>query len=450
MTISKQPTQSSAAPDPSARAYQLEEKIPFSPPLASRKTRKSLLVFTLAILVVLVVIGGLLDRYLLNATNNVQHKLSPTLSGQGPYAQLPLSASQILAIQHLPQHMKYKALAGLYVSHMSLDDEIGQLLMVEYNQTNYSDDLDAMIKNLHLGGVIMYAGQFQTANQARGDIAHMQRRANIPLFIATDEEGGYVERIGNIYGPRMSATQIEATGDTNIAAQQGLKVSQDLAALGVNVNLAPVVDVNQVNGEISGRAFGNTPDQVIKFAGAYLQAMQGNGTIGALKHFPGLGAALTDPHFVLPVVNSSRAQIYNVDLAPFKAFVQSPNRLLNPGMIMPPAIDPKYPAELSHAFMTDILRKEFGYDGVIVTDALWMKGITKTWSVPAAAVLALQAGDDLLLGADGLGQATAVFNAIKRALQDGQLTKARIDESVTRIIALKMQYHMIPAYVPNI
>ena len=115
-----------------------------------------------------------------------------------------------------------------------------------------------------------------------------------------------------------------------------------------------------------------------------------------------------------------------------------------PTDVLMPAIDPKYPAEISHTFITNILRKEFGYDGVVVTDALWMKGITDTWSVPEAAVLGLQAGDDLLLGADGLGQAREVFNAIKQAVQDGQLTKARIDESATRIIALKMQYHVMP------
>jgi beta-N-acetylhexosaminidase len=400
------------------------------------------------------VVGSLLGTRLTSAPP-VQSKAQPQFSSNGPYVQLPLSADQISAVEHLPAHMKYQALARLYVSHMSLDEEIGQLLMVEYNQTNYSNDLDYMINSLHVGGVIMYAGQFQTLNQARGDIAHMQRRTAIPLFVATDEEGGNVERIGNIYGPRMSATRIGLTGDANVAAQQGLKVSQDLSALGVNVNLAPVVDVSQVSGgDVEGRTFGNTPDQVIKFAGAYLQAMQGNGTIGALKHFPGLGGATTDPHFGLPVVNSSRDEIYNVDLAPFKAFVQSPTQLLNPGMIMPtdvllPAIDPKYPAELSPTFLTTILRQEFGYNGVIVTDALWMKGITDTWSVPEAAVLALLAGADMLLGADGVGQASAVINALKQAVQDGQVTKARLDESVVRIIALKMQYHVMPMSLPG-
>jgi len=264
-----------------------------------------------------------------------------------------------------------------------------------------------------------------------------------------------VRRLDLIYGPRMSATQIEQTGDVKVAAQQGLKVSKQMAALGLNEDLTPDVDVNQVNGyDMVTRTFGNTPAEVIKYAGPYLQAMQGNGTIGCLKHYPGLGGATPDAHKTLPVVNSTRQQIYDIDLAPFKYFIQSPDALLNPGMIMPtdvlmPAIDPKYPAELSHIFMTDILRNEFHYDGVVLTDALYMQGITKTWDMYTASVMALQAGDDMLLGANGTAQTIGVINAIKQALKDGQLTKARIDESAARIIALKMQYHLMPTYVPG-
>ncbi|MGH2507000.1 MAG: glycoside hydrolase family 3 N-terminal domain-containing protein, partial [Ktedonobacteraceae bacterium] len=194
--------------------------------------------------------------------------------------------------------------------------------------------------------------------------------------------------------------------------------------------------------------------EVIKYAGAYIQAMQGNGTIGCIKHFPGLGGATLDAHKILPVVNSTKQQIYDLDLAPFKDFIQSPNTLLNPGMIMPtdvlmPAIDPKYPAELSHTFMTDILRNEFHYDGVVLTDALYMQGVTDTWSMNTAAIMALQAGDDMLLGANDASQTASMINAIRNAVMDGQLSKARIDESVTRIIALKMQYHLMPALVPG-
>jgi beta-N-acetylhexosaminidase len=339
---------------------------------------------------------------------------------------------------------------------MTLDEELGQLIMVEYADTYYSPDLDTMITKLHAGGVILYEFQMQTLNQTKHDIGEMQKHAFLPLLISTDEEGGpLVHRLANIYGLRMSASEISQTGDPQVATQQAEKTAQDLLALGLNTNLAPDVDVNLVNGyDMVSRTFGNTPQSVITFAGAYLKGLQGSGVIGCIKHFPGLGDAVTDAHRGLPVVNRTKDQLYAVELAPFKAFIQTPDQFENPGMIMStdvlmPAIDPKYPAELSHIFMTDILRKEFGYDGVVVTDSLYMQGIAQTWSLPEAAVLALNAGNDMLLGPANASQMVAVLNALKSALQNGKLSKARVDEAATRIIALKMASRLIPDEQPD-
>jgi beta-N-acetylhexosaminidase len=380
----------------------------------------------------------------------------PGVTPGGPFIRPPLSSDQVEAIMHLSGYMKYKALASLYVSHMTLDEELGQLIMVEYADTYYSPDLNTMINTLHAGGVIMYEFQMNTFAQTKHDIAAMQQNASIPLLISTDEEGGpYVHRLSNIYGYRMSATDIANTGDPQVATQQGVKAAHDLLSLGINENLAPDVDVNLVNGyDMVTRTFGNTPQSVIEFASAYIKALQGAGVVGCIKHFPGLGAAITDAHTTLPVVNQTRDQIYSIDLAPFKAFIQSPDALENPGMIMPtdvlmPAIDPVYPAELSHTFMTDILRNQFGYDGVVLTDALYMQGITQKWSMNTAAVMALNAGNDMILGPTGAGQMVSMINAFKAALQNGTLLKSRVDEAATRIIALKMEYHLMPATPPQ-
>lgn len=431
---------------------------PSQGPGSGRKRRRFgvPLMLVLLVLCLLVVAGAIFGSSLLNGTTAQVTPGATAIDGKGPYVQAPLTPDQIYALQHLVNRMKYKQLASLYVARMSLDEELGQLIMVEYGDTSYSQDLDTMITRLHAGGVIMYEFQMNTFNQTKNDIAQMQKRASIPLLISTDEEGGpYVRRLSRIYGPRMSATQIYETGDPNVATQQGQKAARDLLALGINENLAPDVDVNLVNGyDMVTRTFGNTPESVIKFAGAYLKALQGNGVVGTIKHYPGLGAAIPDAHAVLPVVNRTKEQIYAVELAPFKAFIQSPDKLENPGAIMPtdvlmPAIDPKYPAELSHIFMTDILRKEFGYDGVVLTDALYMKGISNTWSMPEAAVLALNAGNDMLLGPTGVNPTLAMINALKAALKNGTLSRARIDEAATRIIALKMQYHLMPAIPPQ-
>ena len=422
-------------------------------PRTRQKNRRVFLLMTgvLILLTLVIVVGSVMQRFL-----NVEANQSISGVVGGSYVQPPLDAQQVNNLHHLLSHMQYKQLASLYVSRMSLDEELGQLIMVEYNDTYYSSDLDTMVNKLHAGGVIMYQFQMQTAAQTSHDIAEMQQHATIPLLISTDEEGGIVDRLTNIYPPRPSALSIYQSGTPEYAAQQGHLVAHDLKALGINTNLAPDVDVALIPNapDQVTRTFGFTVSSVMQYAAPYLEAMQSDGTIGCIKHFPGLGDASIDAHFGLPVVNRTRDQIYATELAPFKYFIQSANKLDNPGMVMPtdvlmPAIDPKYPAELSHTFMTDILRKQFGYDGVVLTDALYMQGIAQTWDMPTAAVMALNAGDDMLLGPTGTDQMVAMLNGIKAALQNGTLSKARVDEAATRIITLKMQYHLMPAVPPQ-
>ena len=197
------------------------------------------------------------------------------------------------------------------------------------------------------------------------------------------------------------------------------------------------------------RTWGYTPQSVITYGGAYLRSIQGNNEIACLKHYPGL-AAKTDAHTSLPVINSSKDQIYSTDLAPYKYFLSSSDPLNMPGMIMTtdllmPALDPTLPAELSPTIINGILRNQLHYDGVVITDALWMDGIAKKWNLVQASIMALNAGDDMLLGAIGSDQMEMVLNGLKSALQDGQLSMARVNQAVTRIIALKFQYHILHA-----
>ena len=424
-------------------------------PLKHHRVR-TVIILIMLMLALLVALSAVLGPNLFAKVPGTTSNSLPPLGASGPFIKAPLNADQINAIMHLTGYIKYKQLASIYVSHMTLDEELGQLIMVEYADTRYSSNLDTMINKLHAGGVIMYEFQMNTFDQTKQDIAEMQQRSSIPLLISTDEEGGpYVHRLSHIYGYRMSATDIYNTGNPQVATQQGHKAAHDLLALGINENLAPDVDVNLVNGyDMVTRTFGNTPQSVITYAGAYMKALQGDGVVACIKHYPGLGDATPDAHTTLPVVNRTRDQIYSVELAPFKVFIQSPDKLLNPGMIMPtdvlmPAIDPVYPAELSHIFMTDILRKQFGYDGVVLTDALYMQGIIQKWSMYQAAVMALNAGNDMILGPTGADQMLATIDALKAALQNGSLSKARVDEAATRIIALKMQDHLMPALLPQ-
>ena len=403
------------------------------------------------VLILLVILSGSAANSLL--TRKPLPAATPLPAGSA-FVSLPLSQDQIYQIQHMPEKMRAKLLAQLYVSHMTLDEKLGQLIMAQaetWNDSANTPDTMYMLNQLHAGGIIMYTIQMHTFKQTKGDIQAMQAHASIPLIVATDEEGGLVERVQNIFGDRPSAMQTYQTGNVNNAAKLGHGIAHDLQALGINADLGPDVDVLQVansSGYMDTRTFGTTPQSVIAYGGADLRALQGDGEIACLKHYPGLGAAKTDAHYSLPVIKSSRDHIYSTDLAPYKYFLSSSNPLDNPGMIMTtdlmmPALDPSLPAELSPTIITGILRNEFHYDGVVITDALWMDGIAKKWNLVQASIMALNAGDDMLLGAIGSYQMEMVLNGLKTALQDGQLSMARVNQAATRIIALKFQYHIL-------
>jgi beta-N-acetylhexosaminidase len=424
----------------------------------TRRRRTGLFVsMTLVALAAIVVLTSLLIHFdsIGSFTPGEQATVSPEQTG--PFVKPPYNISQLNALTHLVDRMTYRELANLYVVHMSLDEKLGQMIMTESEQNNYSDDLDYMITQLHVGGMIMYESHLQTASQARATTSQAQQRAKIPLLISVDEEGGaYVNRLEHIYGARPGPSEIAQSGSLDFDRQQGVQMAHDLLSIGLNTDLAPDVDVMIIPGyDTDDRTFGTTADSVIKYAGPYIEAMQSHGLIACMKHYPGgLGDTPYDAHDILPTDNRSRDQIYATELAPYKTLINSPNPLMRPAMIMStdvlmPAIDPVMPTELSHTFMTDILRTQFGYDGVVVTDALYMGGISARWSEPEAAVLAIQAGNDMILSPMGSARTAAVIEALRQALQDGRLSMARVNEAVARIIALKMQYHLLPVTLPR-
>lgn len=333
------------------------------------------------------------------------------------------------------------------IAGMTLDEELGQLFIAEFTGTDFNASNATMVAQLHAGGIILYSVSIQSAAQTRALIASAQAHASMPLLVALDEEGGWVDRLQQLDGSRPSATQIGATGSTSYAYQQGERVARDMAALGFNLDLAPDVDVQLVAGpDQLTRTFGATPGTVITMAGAFLAGLQSQpGVAGTLKHFPGLGAATSDAHKDLPVINRTRAQIEAVELAPYRALIASGQaQVIMATDVLMPALDPNLPAELSPAIMTGVLRNELGFNGVVVTDALYMAGVADTYGMPQAAVMAIAAGDDLLLGPWTPEQMGPMIDALRTAVQNGTLSKARIDQSVRRILLLKMRMGLLP------
>jgi beta-N-acetylhexosaminidase len=359
------------------------------------------------------------------------------------------------------QQQVLDAFLNRYVGAMSLDDRIGQMI---YAQFAYNDCFDVIscIQKYHPGGLIGYENVFAGYDQTRALTKTIQSAAPIPVIIGTDVEGGQENRLVSIYhNAYPAAFDIASTGNVTYAYQQGRAMAHDILALGMNADLAPVVDVPCTGGCFSGRDFGSTPDAVTKYGGAWLQGLQDGGVIGTMKHFPGLGSAQVDPHKSMPTVYKTRQEFETYDLAPYKALLASGNV---PGMIMStnimiPDIDKDLPAELSPKIITDILRNELHYDGVIITDALYMGGLGQFFykdangaRTPAnlahLVILAIKAGDDFILGPFNQDTMDASFAAIKAAIQSGDITEARINASVKRIIRLKVQYGMIP-FNPN-
>jgi beta-N-acetylhexosaminidase len=285
--------------------------------------------------------------------------------------------------------------------------------------------------------------------QTKALIASAQAHAAYPLLVLTDEEGGYVDRLTQFYGWRPSATDIGDTGSKSYAQAQGVQTGKDMSALGFNADFAPDVDVQLVAGpDQITRTFGSTPEGVTAMAGAYMTGMQSQNITVCLKHFPGLGAATTDAHLGLPVIDRTVDQINAVELAPYKALIATGQvgMIMSTDLLMK-ALDPTLPAELSPTIINGVLRTQLGYDGVVVTDALYMDGITKTYSSSQAAALSIEAGDDLLVGTFTPSAVSWYIQGIKDAMANGQISTARINQSVLRILKLKIRMGLLPVPV---
>lgn len=340
------------------------------------------------------------------------------------------------------------------MANMSLDQKLGQLILVEYLGNRYQGSeggLQYMISQQFVGGFMyQYSNHnFEPPYNAAIKVGELSQQAmqdaKIPLMIATDQEGGQVNRLYTFHGYLSSASAMAATGSPNFAFTQGSQAAKWMLQLGINTDLAPVVDVHTVDPPIlQDRMFGRTPQTVATYAGAFLNGLQTNGVVGCLKHFPGLGAISSDPHADLPTVNRNMTDLNNIDLAPYRLMLQKnhPAMIMSTDVLMP-AIDPHLPAELSPKAITGVLRNQLGYDGVVITDGLYMGGISSKWSLAQASVLALIAGNDMIEGPYTPDLVASVVTAFKQALQQGSLTMARVNQAVERILLLKVHFSII-------
>ncbi len=328
---------------------------------------------------------------------------------------------------------------------MTLHEKIGQMLLFGWQSTAQAD---ALVTEFAAGGVILMGRNISTPAETSAHIAHLQRLARKrglpPLFVATDQEGGRVQRLGPPrYPKRPSQREIGTASSSDAARTAARKIGTELAALGFNWDFAPVLDIdsNPQNPVIGDRAYSSRPDTVAAFGTAAIAGFQDDARILACgKHFPGHGDTDTDSHFALPTIRRSRAALDALELVPFRAAIQSGVAAIMTAHILFPALDPTLPATLSPTILTGLLRQELGFNGLIITDDLEMKGVADHWGAPEAAVLAACAGADILLCCHEWDTQRAIQAALFSAVQTGRFTEDRLDQSLERIAAAKAKW----------
>ncbi|WP_236667139.1 MULTISPECIES: beta-N-acetylhexosaminidase [unclassified Nonomuraea] len=349
------------------------------------------------------------------------------------------------APQSTPPDPVESALAG-----MSVEEKVGQLFMpVLYgtsassesgeNQARYGARTPAkVIRKYRLGGVILFPQNVRSAGQVVDLTNGMQRAARgVPLLVATDQENGLVARMSTLMTDFPGAGQIGATKDPSLSRAVAAATGKELRALGVNLDFAPVADVNvnPRNPVIGPRAFGDDPKKVARMVSEAVKGFDDAKVAATAKHFPGHGDTSVDSHTGLPVIKHTKAEWERIDAPPFRAAIAAGVDAVMSAHIVFPKLDPSGdPATLSKPILTGLLREKLGFKGVISTDALNMGGARTKYDDGEVAVRAVLAGADLLLMPNDLPKA---HRAVLAAVKSGRISEQRLDQSVTRLLTLK-------------
>ncbi len=330
---------------------------------------------------------------------------------------------------------------------MTVRDIVGQLLMVGFHGTALAPEWREWLLECRPGGVMLFARNVVNPEQVARLTNDLQACApNPPLLIAIDEEGGRVSRLPRGFTTFPSAGSVAARHSPDEASGMAAVTARELRAVGINMNMAPVLDVNTnpANPVIGDRSYGDDPERVCAFGLAVMAGLRDHGVIPCGKHFPGHGDTMTDSHDVLPVVGAGRARLDAVELAPFRQAIRRGLPAIMTAHVRYPALDAKAPATLSRTILTEMLRNELGFHGVTLTDDMEMGAILNHGSMQEASVGALRAGADMLLICHRRERQREAALAIERALERGELAVERLAVSVDRIQALK--HHDLASY----
>lgn len=357
------------------------------------------------------------------------------------------------------------------IENMSLRNKITQMFMIDFRQwkdesgklanlTVINDDVKNILRDYHFGAVILFAENIQTTNETLALTKDMQQAAingnGLPMIIATDQEGGKIYRLGS--GTVLPGNMaLAATGNENSAYDAGAIIGKELSCLGINTTLAPVVDINNnPNNPVIGiRSFSDDATTVGNFASKMIDGMSSTNVIGCAKHYPGHGDVAMDSHYELPVVDKSKDELMDNELVPYKIAISKNIEMIMTAHILYPqvesrkkhsaktGVDQSLPATMSPELVSNILKGELGFNGVVCTDAMNMKGVSDSWNEDEAVINAINAGVDLICMPTSMtsnedkANLEKIITSVSNAVRGGTISMNRINDACRRILKLK-------------
>jgi len=333
------------------------------------------------------------------------------------------------------------------VKNMTLEEKIGQMVIIGLDGYTMDDNTKSMIEANPVGGFILFGENVKSSDQLLALVNSLKStnsKNKLPLFISVDQEGGRVNRMPGEFKNLPSSQTIGKVNNVDFSYEIGNILGEEIKSFGFNMDFAPVLDINSnpKNSVIGDRSFGTNAEVVSKLGIQTMKGIQKSGVIPVVKHFPGHGDTSVDSHIGLPSVNNDMARLKSFELIPFNDAIENGADVVMVAHILLNKIDSQNPASLSKTIITDLLRKELNFNGVVITDDMTMGAIVKNYSISNAAIKSVNAGSDIVLVCHGHDNEVAVIDALKKAVKDGTITEERIDESVYRILKLKDKYKL--------
>ncbi len=322
---------------------------------------------------------------------------------------------------------------------------LGQHLVIGFEGIGVPESIRKLVRETGVGNIILFRRNLESLEQTRRMCMEIRKlileETGLPPLIMLDEEGGSVSRLAPFRGHIPAAAALGATKDPEWARRMGAQIGRELRYLGINLNLAPVMDTcTNVRNIVSGnRCFSSDPEEVARFGCAFMEGVRRSGVGSCVKHFPGAGDTVTDSHLELSRTDMSEEEIRTKALLPFRAAVaQGAEAVMTAHLLVPSMVSPLVPATVSRTFLTDILRNEMGYDGVVTTDSLEMRGVSDMYSIEESTVLALKAGADIGMVCQNPEKTPGILENVRKALEEGRLNREEMDRSMARLRRLKL------------